>query len=320
MLSELDYALGRLRRKGAADPDGLSNQALQNLPDLSRPWLLARLNFVCNIAEVPETWKTAWVLPVVKSGKPTSRLDSYRPISLISCAAKLMEQMVHHRIVWFLERHTCLPLEITGICEHLLTQDSILDFTNGVEFQLGRGHCVLTVFLDIQLAFDRVRVDAIIDRLIVLGVTHPLTRNLANYLKGWTFFFSKLGSILNSPRSLLVGLPQGSTLTPILFNVAMTDMVPVSPRDGTMISNTMYSDYLCTWAANDEMGPLIKALKNTLDDLTAKLENIGLRIATEKSKFMVQSPPRKYLNEITLTVRSQRQRRFLGIMLGALKE
>lgn len=80
-----------------------------------------------------------------------------------------------------------------GFCAHLSAHDSILDFTSDVEFQLGRGHCVLTVFLDIQLAFDRVRVDAIIDRLIVLGVTHPLTRNLANYLKGWTFFFPSLG-------------------------------------------------------------------------------------------------------------------------------
>lgn len=75
-------------------------------------------------------------------------------------------------------------------------------------------------------------------------------------------------------------------------------------------------------AASDKMKPVINVLPDTLDDVSTKLENIGLRIATEKSKFMFRSPPRKYLRKITLTVRPQplehaHQHRFLRFMLDA---
>lgn len=199
------------------------------------------------------------VVYVLKPGNPTPRLDSYRLISLISCTTKLMEKMVQRRLIWFLERHSCLALEITGFREHLSAQNTILNFASDDEFQLRRGHCVLAVFLNIQQALDRVRVDAIIHRLTVLQVSEGLTRYLTNYLTGRTFLV-KLEDILSSPRPLLVGLTQGSTPSPILFNVAMLDIVPVSPRDGIKISTTINPDHLYIWASRDKMRPLIKAL------------------------------------------------------------
>lgn len=63
-LSELNYALRRLQHK--AGPHDLSNQELQNMPVLSKPWLLAWLSFVWDTGEVPEIWKTALVVPVLK--------------------------------------------------------------------------------------------------------------------------------------------------------------------------------------------------------------------------------------------------------------
>lgn len=117
---------------------------------------------------------------------------------------------------------------------------------------------------------------------------------------------------------MLVGLPRGGTISPIVFNVVMADMVSVFQRDGIIISTAMYADDICLGAASDKMRPIINALQDTLGDLSAKLENIVLRIATEKSKFMVQRPPRKYVPSITLTVRFQplqraHQHRFLGL-------
>lgn len=44
-ISWLDCALGRLSCEFAAGPDASSNQALRNLQNLSKPWLLDRLDF-----------------------------------------------------------------------------------------------------------------------------------------------------------------------------------------------------------------------------------------------------------------------------------
>lgn len=66
MLSELDYGLGRLRRKSGAGPGGLSNQVLKNFPYLSRSLLLTRLNF-WNTREVHDFWKMALLVPFLKT-------------------------------------------------------------------------------------------------------------------------------------------------------------------------------------------------------------------------------------------------------------
>lgn len=53
-LSELEASLCQLRRKSASGPDGVSNQALRNLPETSKSWLLARLNQIWITAVIPK--------------------------------------------------------------------------------------------------------------------------------------------------------------------------------------------------------------------------------------------------------------------------
>lgn len=182
-------------------------------------------------------------------------------------------------------------------------QDSIVNFTRDVQFQVRRGHCTLAVFLNVQQAYHRVRVDALIHCLSTIGLTRHITttRDLHNYLTGGTFPVN-LGSIRRSSRPLMVGIPQGSTLSPIVFNVALADTVPTSPRGGITITTTRHVDDQCIWADSTQMRLLTKVIQAMLDDLSAKLERVGLRIAIQKSKFMVQNPPPKYLPKTTLTV------------------
>ena len=50
---------------------------------------------------VPETWKLAIVIPLLKAGKPADSSSSYRPISLTSCLGKVFERIVTSRLTWF---------------------------------------------------------------------------------------------------------------------------------------------------------------------------------------------------------------------------
>lgn len=52
-----------------------------------------------------------------ENGKPTSRLDSYRPILLLICESKFPERLILHRLTWHLE-YNFTP-ELIGFRAHL---------------------------------------------------------------------------------------------------------------------------------------------------------------------------------------------------------
>lgn len=129
---ELATALKMCCRKSAPGPYGMTNQMLENVPDGRLEELLNAFNIICTTGTIPKTWRTAWVVPIHKPGKPKTASSSYRPISLTSCVAKLKEQIIHFRVSWWLEKYQLLPKEMTGFRRGLSTADSVIDLLSAV--------------------------------------------------------------------------------------------------------------------------------------------------------------------------------------------
>ena len=45
-------------------------------------------------ADVPSVWKEALVIPLLKAGKPADEGSSFRPVSLLAPAAKILERVL----------------------------------------------------------------------------------------------------------------------------------------------------------------------------------------------------------------------------------
>ncbi|KAH7959819.1 hypothetical protein HPB49_014043 [Dermacentor silvarum] len=78
---ELQRVLCRGRRRSAPGQDGVTHQMLRNLDEDQRHFLLDAFNGVLRSGCLPESWRSALVVPVLKSGKPPRSLASYRPVS-----------------------------------------------------------------------------------------------------------------------------------------------------------------------------------------------------------------------------------------------
>ena len=72
---------------------------LLNLGDKGKEVLLALYNKTWENGHVPKLWKLATINPILKKGKKTDQLTSYRPSSLTSCIGKLVERMTNVRKV-----------------------------------------------------------------------------------------------------------------------------------------------------------------------------------------------------------------------------
>ena len=76
---ELKFALSKLKSK-STNEDRISNTMLTNLNTANTKFLLKLFNLIFDTGYVPPSWKTALVVPVLKTGKPLDDIKSYRPI------------------------------------------------------------------------------------------------------------------------------------------------------------------------------------------------------------------------------------------------
>lgn len=78
--------------------DQVRCKLLRNLPDLGWKRLLRIFNHLLDFNIVPPEWREVKVVTSLKSGKPASNHDSYRPIAMLSCLRKLLERMMLFRL------------------------------------------------------------------------------------------------------------------------------------------------------------------------------------------------------------------------------
>ena len=78
----------------AFGPDKLSIFHLKNLGPRAIEYLTAIINDSVTSCRIPAIWKSSIVIPIPKPGKDSSLGTSYRPISLLCPAAKVMEALI----------------------------------------------------------------------------------------------------------------------------------------------------------------------------------------------------------------------------------
>jgi hypothetical protein len=100
-MKELVSSLKAGKASGAEGPGGLTPRFLKNLGEVSRSFKLDTFNKSWREGVFPPSWKDAVIVLILKPGKPQGQLDSYRPIALTSCLAKVMERMIVKRIQHF---------------------------------------------------------------------------------------------------------------------------------------------------------------------------------------------------------------------------
>ena len=135
-IPELNSAIRNLKPKKAPGPDGVSNDMLKHLGPIARKMLLEIFNCSWNKGPVPEVWKTAHLVPVLKKARDKTNPSSYRPISLLSCVGKLMERVITRRLTWFLETNNLFSPSQTGYRQHRSTEDQIALLTQDIENSL----------------------------------------------------------------------------------------------------------------------------------------------------------------------------------------
>ena len=155
---ELTKAIKKMKAKGAPGGDDIPPSFIKALGPKAKSILLDLFNGSFDRTEVPQVWRNAVIIPLLKLGKPSSALSSYRPISLTSCLVKTFERMIADRLYDLVESQNILSNLQAGFRRNLSCEDQILKMTQLIEdgFQGKPPKRSVLVLLDYSKAFDQV--------------------------------------------------------------------------------------------------------------------------------------------------------------------
>jgi hypothetical protein len=285
---ELLDALADVKRKSSPGEDRVTYEFLQKLPFVSQVMLLALFNRVWRCGRLPQRWKHAIVVPILKVGKDPRSIESYRPISLTSAMCKIMERMVTSRLRWYLERHRLLSDEQSGFRRNRSTMDHVVRLHDAVVRQTRNRGYVLAVFLDFERAFDMVWRKGLMIKLKKLGINGRMFDWLDDFLAERTFQV-RVGTTLSQIHKLENGTAQGANISPLAF-ISMIDDLPDSLEN---VESSLFADDSAIFKGGRNLPMLVKSVQQALDAISEWADTWGFKISTSKTVAVLFPPDTK---------------------------
>lgn len=162
----------------------------------------------------------------MRPNKPADTAKSYRPISLLSQVAKLLESLLLPNLACQLKfadhQHGFRKGHSTTTALHIIL-DAI---QHGLNQRKPNQRSVL-VALDLSSAFDTVSHSVLLQDILNSSIPSSTKRWISNYLRGRQTYV-EFRDTKSKYRKVIQGVPQGGVLSPILFNYYMATL-PVPP-------------------------------------------------------------------------------------------
>jgi len=267
----------KLRRTKTSAIDPLPYDLLVDcFPIVLQP-LVTVFNMAMQCGIFPTQMKHALVLPLIKSPSldPQS-FSSYRPISQLSNFSKTLESILSLQINDYL---FCNKLYNPFQSAYRHTETALLHVSSEISKFLDNGKIVFLVLLDLSAAFDTIDHDLLIS---VLNLRYHFTGKalalIRSYLSNRTFQVSVNGRLSRKYQSR-VGVPQGSVLGPLLFNMFTGGHYDIFRKFGVQCHFPFSNNCTDESAARN----LISALFSEVADYMHKMH---LKLNTAKTIFL----------------------------------
>lgn len=279
-LDELVFALDTCKSKSCG-PDGIGYPMIKKLPNIIKCQLLDGYNKIWQTGEFPDDWHSSIVVPIPKAGPKSCQLRDFRPISLTSCMAKLMERMVNRRLMESLEKSKLLDQRQfafrrgKGAGAYFASMGEVLAHTKANNL-----HADIAC-LDISKAYNRVWRKGVLEQLGRWGYAGNVLNFINGFLANRTFRVA-IGGSLSSTFTEENGVPQGSVLAVSLFLIVMNSVFQHLPSG---VHVFVYADDIVIVVAGPNATRVRRKIQSAIKMVFEWASRVGFQMSTEKCEI-----------------------------------
>lgn len=187
-----------MKGDSALGKDGISIKLVKKTINYIVDILVNIFNQIINDGIFPESFKTAIITPIHKSGS-SDNINNYRPISLLNTFSKMFEKAIKNRLLIYLEENNLLPNNQFGFRKNLGTEDALAHLTKQLYTNLDKNQKIIGVFMDLSKAFDSISHSKLLSILSSIGLLvgtsfsyfNPILANVLSKLKLTTAIVKK---------------------------------------------------------------------------------------------------------------------------------
>ena len=272
----LTLTIAHMNNSDACGSDGIPLRFLND----SLPVIVFYLTIIMNTSIVtgifPTAWKSSVVVPILKTGD-VNDASNYRPISLLPVLSKVLEKIVSSQLSQHLESNQLLSNTQHGFRSKLSTTSALLTLNKHLYSNMDNKKVSLVTLCDLSKAFDSVSHAILLRKCIKCNVDQFW---FESYLCKRTQSV-RLNDTVSDKTSISYGVPQGSVLGPILFNIYVNDLASFLPNCDVI----QYADdtQFILSSSIDNLKDLIQKTEDTLKLAKVYFNMNGLMLNAKKN-------------------------------------
>ena len=270
---------------------------------------------------VPSCWLKSILTPIPKgAGNDPYCPLSYRAVSLISCIAKMYTGVINNRLVSYLDDMNILEEEQYGFRKGKSCEDQVYNLTSIIKNRLLNGKTTFAAFIDMAKAFDNVNRNLLLHKLL----NHNIDGKLYFAIKALysnTENCIRLNNLYTDWFSCNLGVRQGDTMSPTLFNIYINDLTTElkSHKYGVKVGDKhicilLYADDIVMVSETEQnLQSMLNIVSKWCQKWRLSVNDTKSEIVHFRNKNKKQTTSKFYMGNKTLNLASKYK--YLGVIL-----
>lgn len=272
-----------MKSKSSVGVDNIPHKCVKKFPTRALLLMLKIYNSCARLSYFPKQWKIGKVIAIPKPKKDKNTPTSYRPITLLCTFSKIFEKLLLLKMLNFEDDNKIIIDQQFGFRSSHNTTHQVFRVCEHITENFNRDNSTGMILLDIEKAFDSVWHDALIYKLNTYKYPLNLIKLIQQFISGRQNFVQIIQNKSNFYH-IPAGVPQGSALSPHLFNLFINDIpTPANCHLAIYADDTA----LYTTAPNKNINPIVHNLERGFKTLEKYFSKWKIKINNEKTEAII---------------------------------